>query len=687
MKLIQVISRIKKALRENEKGSALVIALVIMLALTLLGLSLLLQSNTEYVISVNERDATAALANAEAVLQLAKEKIRNASSGASDLNDVLNGPDNADPVDDHFIGLRTTLTPTLRANDFTSDCSAGSTTCELTFSGIDTYQGQQYEVLRVGNGTGTWSGPRGLVYVRVDDNFDDAPAANNDLIDIDKRVTVTVISKYPIQVKSDGTYAGESKTAILRTAAVSTREIFARFGPGSTQAAIVSERNMLINGNLTVCGECGSIHADLDLVLEDGNICQNATETKDDPVVDPSATVGGDVGNSGFIDVPTANPFNPEFGPEQPEWFDTVTDPEYAGFPALQCDYDATTNHDVSKFFALVADGGEGLVYKAYWKPSPGRWEWKEIDDLNDNDNTILDECGRVWSGSIGPNPLSQDQGVDSSRLVNDNDNKKFYTFFLHHAGNDKACDENLDATLGPSSAENDYIENSWFSDPLNNLNLPSGVILPGTYGSDGDDDYEAGLCADKNDRMWKSDSSDVYAPVYNAVIYITSNLTITGNLKNICTHSGCTGLLNNIWRVTFLTLGSIDAAGNPRYAPARSFDILPNNQYLMVAGRDIEISGTPGEGDICATACEDPPVNLAGYAGILLAHEQISLVGNVTINGTVKAEDAAQCSNLVIGEGIQATGSVEVYYDCEHPPDTSGESVRMTSWEEVQSP
>ena len=62
-----------------DRGSALVIALLIMLALILLGLALLLQSNTEYAISLNERDSTATLANADATLQLAKAFVKDYS--------------------------------------------------------------------------------------------------------------------------------------------------------------------------------------------------------------------------------------------------------------------------------------------------------------------------------------------------------------------------------------------------------------------------------------------------------------------------------------------------------------------------------------------------------------------------------------------------------------------------------
>ncbi|MCI0412485.1 hypothetical protein L0222_06735 [bacterium] len=666
MKTMKSVIRVISDLVRKEQGSALIIALIIMLALTLLGLSLLLQSNTEYVISINERDSTAALYNAEAALQMTKEKLR--SFGGTDLTDALDGPDPAVTTDNGVIAI---MNPSL------TDVTLLDETNEQTDSAIVTLPDNQiYEAFRIGvdnDGDTAWDGPRGLVYVRIADNYDDYPAANSPWTDTDKRVTAHVISQYPIQVDSNGNVTGESKTFHFRIAGVSTRELVGRFGTAQTQAAIVSLQDMELGGSLHVCGECGSVHADSDLTIDadpDFHICENATETNDQPVVS-GGTIDGTVGYSAFVPVPVANPFHEDYAPD-PEWFDTNTDTELASYPGLQCDYDTSAN--ISKFFALVGDSGDGQVYKAYWNAGTSRWDWFLIDDLNDNLDTTLDECGRVISGAF-----KTDSDADASRSVDDAENaqfKSFYGFDLQHGSDFNSCDEDLDDTLGPTSNENDFIDNAAFG---------GSFILPGTFGSDTDDDYEAGQWYGKNDRLWKSNASDVYAPMYNAVIFVWGNLTLSGNLNNVCTNSGCTGLPGGIWRVTFLSLGNINASGGPRYAPVRKFEVLPDNQYLMVAGRDIELSGTPGEGDICPLTCDDLPANLAGYAGIVLAHEQISLTGNVSVNGVIKAEDAAQCANLVSGAGIQATGSVEVYYDCEHPPDTSSETTVMTSWEEVQ--
>src|SRR3990172_7044254 len=88
------ISRIAKLFQKwpgKNQGAALVIALLVVMSLVLLGLSILLQSNTEHMIAVNERDATSAMFDAEAALQLAKGVL----SASSDINSLFLGPDGA----------------------------------------------------------------------------------------------------------------------------------------------------------------------------------------------------------------------------------------------------------------------------------------------------------------------------------------------------------------------------------------------------------------------------------------------------------------------------------------------------------------------------------------------------------------------------------------------------------------
>jgi len=683
-------SKVWNGINSTEKGSALVVALIIMLALTLLGLSLLLQSNTEYVIALNERDSTAALENAEAGLQLAKRVIRDNSGGGS-LTNLLIGPD-ADPAtvnDNGIIGLRT-VNPAIDSSGLNDDCSVGSVTCESTHSGIEVIYGQPYEVFRVGHGNGSpppgksgWEGPRGLVYVRADDNYDEDSLANNPWSDVDKRVIVSVISKYPIRVDSNGVDSGPSKTATLGMAGVSVRRLVGRFGPATTQPAIVSEGDMDLRGGIDVCGECGAVHADgvLTIGATDVDICSDATSTGGGPVMNDGGTaqIGGDVGYADNIDVPVANPFHANYVPSV-NMFNTVGDAELTGFPQLQCN-----SANATKYFALVGDGGNGRVYKAYWKTGTSRWEWELIDQLGDGQNTILDDCGRVvFAGSVH----LPDGDADPLLQIDDGSDNQFYDFTYHDAGgSNPSCVAASDKSLGPTSAENNYVDAAAMPS-----GLPANVLLPATGNpADGTADYDASFVIGNNHHQWTINGNDVWSPLYNSVIWVWGNLNLNGGPKTLCSSADTppctTALPGTVWRATFIAFGNIDTSGNPKYAPVRNDSVAPSFQYTLIAGRDIDLSGTPGGGNICPAQCDGTPTVLGGYSGIILAHEQIEITGNVTVNGIVKAEDAAQCSSFANthGAGIGGSGSAQVYYDCEHPPDNSTQSVRLISWEEIQ--
>lgn len=684
MKQMKSVIRKIRAMMQKEQGGALVIALIIMLALTLLGLSLLLQSNTEYAISINERDSTAALYNAEAALQLAKARIQ---SYGPNLTDALDGPDPAVITDNGVISI---LTPSLT---LTSQLNASN---EHTQSAIVTLADNEiYEAFRIGvdnNGDTAWDGPRGLVYVRIEDNYDETTGINNEWADVDRRINAHVISQYPIRVDANGTeLVDSSKTFHFRIAGVSTRQLIARFGTAGGQAAIVTHGDMDLGGSLEVCGACGSVHANQDLTVngdDDFQICQNATETNDTPVV-TGGTIGGNVQNAPRIDIEIANPYHEQFVPDY-DLFDTVGDPELAGFPELECDPtdDVDGDGQVSKYFAFVGDGAEGLVYKARWDGT--KWLWVLIDNLNDAVDVFLNNCGEVVL-STDPGAVDDDDPGGSPR--------NFYGFdYQDGGGSQPACDPAIDDTLGPSSVENDYVLASLMpaSPPL-----PTGVLLPGsgpldgTLAGDGIDFISANPrpVMNTNHHSWTISSNSVYSPLYNAVIFVYGNLGLTGGPDNLCSsvdQDPCPGrgLPNNVWRATFVSFNNITTSGGLKYAPFRRFEVTSEYQWLLVAGRDIRLGGNTNTGPICSGSCTNPPDGAAqaGLAGIVLAHEQLRFRGNVSINGLVKSEDAADCAPLETNPlGMDISGSVEVYYDCEHPPSTGTAGARMTSWEEVQ--
>src|SRR3990172_2804507 len=92
----------------KQQGAALVVTLLVMMVLVLLALSLILQSQTEYTIAINEQDAFTALGHGEATLELLNKAVRNYATSIAnptDLDDFLNGPDNADTTDDNLPDL------------------------------------------------------------------------------------------------------------------------------------------------------------------------------------------------------------------------------------------------------------------------------------------------------------------------------------------------------------------------------------------------------------------------------------------------------------------------------------------------------------------------------------------------------------------------------------------------------
>src|SRR5262249_31805005 len=96
-------------LKENEKGSALIIALLVTLVLSLLALSLSFQADTEKTISINERDSFEALHVAEIGVQWAKRAVyreAHENDKFTNFTDLLEGVDRTkDTDDDHLLGL------------------------------------------------------------------------------------------------------------------------------------------------------------------------------------------------------------------------------------------------------------------------------------------------------------------------------------------------------------------------------------------------------------------------------------------------------------------------------------------------------------------------------------------------------------------------------------------------------
>jgi hypothetical protein len=115
----------------------------------------------------------------------------------------------------------------------------------------------------------------------------------------------------------------------------------------------------------------------------------------------------------------------------------------------------------------------------------------------------------------------------------------------------------------------------------------------------------------------------------YDGTYYIEDDAKVSGN----------PGSQANPWRVTIIATGSIDISGNPNIQPETP-------DLLFVAGRDIKISGNPN----------------TSYEGVILAHEQIQISGNPSMEGAIIAEDAENIDGSVTENKI--SGNVTITYN-----------------------
>jgi hypothetical protein len=187
---------------------------------------------------------------------------------------------------------------------------------------------------------------------------------------------------------------------------------------------------------------------------------------------------------------------------------------------------------------------------------------------------------------------------------------------------------------------------------------------------------------------------SDIFSPLYNAVIFFRGNVDFGGNLSSLVYHNGFTGGasiaidddavfdLNKTWRLTLIGFGNINAGGTVNINPPAND---PNYRWAIVAGRDLRLHGTANAMDCDSTNCDAAPSNTqANFAGAFLAHESIGFNGTVGVNGYVVAEDRATCSTYE--DSTIINGSLQIHYDCSNPADFwKTSSVRMQNWEEGQ--
>ncbi|MBZ0170539.1 hypothetical protein MELA_00011 [Candidatus Methylomirabilis lanthanidiphila] len=119
---------------------------------------------------------------------------------------------------------------------------------------------------------------------------------------------------------------------------------------------------------------------------------------------------------------------------------------------------------------------------------------------------------------------------------------------------------------------------------------------------------------------------------------------------------SGSPGSTANPWVVTLIATGNIIITGGPTVQTSMT-------DTLFIAGLDIDIHGNPGS---------------TVFNGLIGAHEQFNLGGNMTVNGFVLAEDAGSASGLVTSN--TASDGPTINYNCGSNPPLRG-PLQILSW------
>jgi len=668
--------------------------MLVMTVLMLLGFAMVLQGDTEGLIAVNEQDHMKALSLAEAGLQWARRRVLEAAASGASFTALLQGPNT--PVCQsppgrcrNLLGLRDlSLNDASEFNRSNEDTASAVVFRDWDGDGTP----ERYEAVRIRDGE-----DRGLVYVRIDDNYDEDPLPNQPFEDRDRRIRVTVVAEYPLWVDANGVQL--SGTAARR--GVARRTLRAWFGPPVDVPAVWVNGSLMVTDSVLICGECGSVHANGDLRLggsgADVGVCQNATATGNFSQ-EGNVFIGGETGGRPRMPVPVVNPYHARFVP-RPEVFDTSSDMSLP--PELRC--------SEPKYFALVASANAGRIYKAYWNNVLGRWTWRLIDDLSNPSDVWLDDCGRVAACNGEPG-CTEDPGHGLS--VSDGGPSEFYGFQPSGAEAPTPCDA-PDASLNSVENDNDLNREDFYDTNGFLQSVPNSTIraLPGSpdpdrRDPDGIPDFDGSrlLGTPPGNPEWRfRPTSPVYSPLHGAVLFVYGDVRLElDGLEVLCGSAslGCgIPMPKGAWPLAVIAYGNIRAEENFQMIPPS-----PQFPYALIAGRDIriwehvvigprgcrrDIKATQGEAAACGAL---PGPGEPGTAAIVAAHEQVQVMGDARIDGFVVAEDANDCSTLVrrvdsapAHQVMRIGGNASIHYDCEHPPNGFLVPVRMTGWQEIQ--
>lgn len=188
----------------------------------------------------------------------------------------------------------------------------------------------------------------------------------------------------------------------------------------------------------------------------------------------------------------------------------------------------------------------------------------------------------------------------------------------------------------------------------LADLVLTSGGLITDPLGTViCDASADAGACETAG-YTWRYNGANGWSAVAlganadNRTFYAETDLTITGNI----------GTIGNSWNMTLIAEGNIDISGNGTIE-------ADTPGLLLVTDRDLQWTGGTEQ---------------VGAEAQILVHEQIQIVGNVTLLGELVIESAENVRALVNAAGIDVSGSASITNN----GTLVGTSFGVRSWREL---
>ena len=176
----------------------------------------------------------------------------------------------------------------------------------------------------------------------------------------------------------------------------------------------------------------------------------------------------------------------------------------------------------------------------------------------------------------------------------------------------------------------------------------PGGGNWTTSTTGDGNSSF-GGLSYNSGQGKWTAGSSDIT----NGFFYVEGDFGTTG------TPAG--------WETSIVADGYIDFGGNADVVNYKNASDTEDIQdVFLVAGTDIEFSGTPSN----------------TIQGFIAAAEQISISGNISVNGFIVASDSAATENLVTSNTI--SGSATVTYNGDIVAPFLDNKVSIIAWQET---